>query len=162
MMILPLDIKIVCAHKQLYGNSCVPMSLEFVLKLIGQVGTDYYELQDEKGDVQRGGVEYDGKLIKGLTFKYITEDWGLNFPLEEIFESIKYELAHDRYVIVTIGDGPYHNVIVYGYDETRDEFLGVTRYHNDADYKLINDVKNCISINQGTGILIYSENGTSN
>jgi hypothetical protein len=36
---------IIDAHKQLYGVSCIPSSVEMVLKLLGQVPVSYYDLQ---------------------------------------------------------------------------------------------------------------------
>lgn len=49
-MKLPLNPAVLGQHVQKYAKSCVPMAVELVLKLMGEVNIDYYELQDENGD----------------------------------------------------------------------------------------------------------------
>jgi len=40
------DKSLIDNHEQKYQCSCIPSAVEMVLKLIGKVGTDYYELQE--------------------------------------------------------------------------------------------------------------------
>src|SRR6185295_10986781 len=87
--------RVIDAHKQIYDMSCIPMSVEMVLKLSGHAAPDFYELQNTWQTKTDGNFrDFDGKTIKGVTFK---KQFGLprdkNFPLEKLFATIDRELA---------------------------------------------------------------------
>lgn len=67
-MILNSDI--VNAHRQIDQWSCIPMAIEFILKLLGRMPPDSYELQKAWCNRSDGdfGV-FDGNLIHGVRFR---------------------------------------------------------------------------------------------
>src|ERR1039457_6537280 len=94
-------------HKQLYGMSCIPMSIELVLKLLGRVPSSYYELQTPWKEKADGNFrDFNGKTIEAVTF-HQQFDLGRNdqFPLAKLFETIERELKAGRFVIVSLTSG---------------------------------------------------------
>jgi Peptidase_C39 like family len=160
-MKLPLDQNVLVNHIQKYRRSCVPMSVELVLKLIGKAELSYYDLQDEKGDVPRWGGDYDSKIYCGIKFCLEFDiQRGLSFPLDRLFDRIKEEIGAGRYVITAWETGKdnnfttYHNYVIYGYDGN--EFLAVTRYYNNPTIDWVSDMKSRIIGIQGSDILTYT------
>jgi len=78
-----------------------------VLKLLGKVNKDYYDLQDETGNKSTSFNQFDGRIVKGLQFSRIYNP-NLSKPsteyprLESIFNTIDSELASGRYVMVSL------------------------------------------------------------
>jgi len=95
---------IVKPHKQKYTYSCIPSAIEMVLKLLGKVDINYYDLQndwDNKSDGSFGN--FNGKTIKNLTFEHkFAIPRNPNFPIEGLFRVINDEIASDRYVIISL------------------------------------------------------------
>ena len=157
-MKLNLDVDVLRSHIQKYSKSCVPMGIELVLKLMGKAEKEYYELQDEKGDVFRGGREYDKKIIKGtmINLKFDIPR-GPGFPLTDLFKAIYDELNAGRYVNCAWkpeGVANYHAYVIYGYEG--DELLAVTKFHNDRNVHYINDMKKKLTDIQGSDILTFT------
>ncbi len=147
--------QIVDAHEQKYGMSCIPMSIEMVLKLLERVPSDYYELQDPWKEKADGNFRnFDGKTIKGVTF-HQQFDLPRNdeFPLSKLFETIDRELKAGRFVIVSLTSGNgWHMYVIYDEDATGD-FLAVSK----IDSKTIEAqrVKKTITRMKGTDIMTY-------
>jgi hypothetical protein len=110
------DINIIHQHRQLELPSCVPSSVEMVLKLTRSVPTSYFELQQAWGNKLDGSFrDFDGRTIAGLTFSQrFTQPRGPRFPLAELFAAIDAELEQDRYVIIALRSGrvEYHNWVI--------------------------------------------------
>lgn len=110
------DINIIHRHRQLELPSCIPSSVEMVLKLTGSVPTNYFELQQAWRDKLDGSFrDFDGRTIAGLTFSQrFKQPRGRRFPLAKLFASIDAELEQDRYVIIALRAGPasYHNWVI--------------------------------------------------
>ena len=67
---LPVTEEVLAKHKQRSRYSCIPMSVEFVLKLLGKLPPDDFSLQDAWGDGRYGNFsDFDGQTINGVKFR---------------------------------------------------------------------------------------------
>jgi hypothetical protein len=77
------------------------MAVEFVLKLLGRIPLDYFDLQQDWINRPGGALgfndfrEFGGQTLHGVRFKahYTPPVRGEAFPLEELFSVIDHELA---------------------------------------------------------------------
>ena len=149
------DLRIIDAHRQLYGMSCIPSSVEMVLKLLGRVPVSYYDLQTQWKEKADGSfTDYDGKTFAGVTFhQQFTQPHGTDFPLAKLFDTISAELHEGRFVIVgLVSEDDTHDWVIY--DEAADgEFLAVSK----AGVHTIEErhVKRIITSMKGTDIGTY-------
>lgn len=162
-MMHSLNPKVLDQHFQKYENSCVPMAIEFVLKLMNKVDLDYYNLQDEKGDLARWGGEYENRIINGvrisMEFDIIR---GPDFPIDDLFKKIQQELDLGRYVncaLISNVDSEkkyttFHAYVIYG--SVGDEFLGVTKSFGNPNVEYKTDMKSEIRKIGGTDILTFT------
>lgn len=144
------------AHEQKYVHSCIPSSVEMVLKLLGKVISDYYNLQNEWDNKTTGSLnEFDGKTIEGLTFgvKFGYER-NPHFPFTDLFQTIDAELVSGRYVIISLKseENKYHMWVIY--EKLKDDYLAFSKGDKHTIY-FNGSVKKCIYSMQGTDILIY-------
>lgn len=156
-MQLPLNPDILRQHVQKYSNSCVPMGVELTLKLMNAVDVNYYELQDEKGDVSRWGGDYDSKTIENILIQ-MEFDFPRNqeFPLEDLFTRIKAEVNAGRFVNCAWRldtKQPFHAYVIYGY--INGEFLAVTKFHKNPNAFYVNDMKTKLKNIQGSDIITF-------
>jgi TPR repeat protein len=149
------DRKIIDAHQQRYGMSCIPSSVEMVLKLLDRVPASYYQLQDAWKNKADGSFhDFDGRAIEGLTFKQeFTQAHGEHFPLADLYKAIDDELKAGRFVIIGLpAAGDTHDWVIYDEDEQGD-FLAVSK----AGGRTIenNHVRRTIAAMRGTDIGTY-------
>ena len=135
--------------------SCIPSSVEMVLKLLHRVPSSYYGLQTAWKNKADGSFhDFDGKTFEGVTFtQQFTMARDPAFPLARLFDTIDAELRAGRFVIVGLaaGDG-FHNWVIY--DESTDgEFLAVSKGGKGTIEQ--NHVKKVITDMHGTDIGIY-------
>jgi hypothetical protein len=175
MKILPLNQNVIQNHRQLFPNSCVSMSVEFLVKLDDPTQINYYNEQNKYSNGGIGGNVFDNIKINRITFSHLFPNnihpRGKTFPLTQLFERIKDELDKDKYVQVSLESGRcydnlgnltftnYHCWIIYGYDDKLD-FLGVSKdYNNTTPLRIITGtlptIKQLISKMEGTDIIIY-------
>ena len=149
------DRRIIDAHKQRYMMSCIPSSVEMVLKLMGRVPRSYYRLQTAWKNKADGSFhDFDGKTFEGVTFyQKFTQPHGSQFPLSSLFGTIDRELKAGRYVIVGLARGSdVHDWVIY--DEAPDgDFLAVSKFGPWTIEK--KHVKKAITRMQGTDIGTY-------
>ena len=143
-------------HQQLYDMSCIPMSIELVLKLLERVPASYYDLQNPWKNKSDGNFSnFDGKTIAGLTFhKQFGLERNEQFPSDKLFETIDKELKAGRFVIVSLASGSgWHMYVIYDEDSDGD-FLAVSK----AGAKTLEarHLKSTIKQMQGTDILTYA------
>ena len=153
-----LDAAIVSQHRQLDTYSCIPMSVELVLKLLRRVPADYYDLQREWGNRTDGSFgPFDGRTIKGvrfrLQFSLARDD---KFPLDDLFRTIEEELAAGRFIIVSLAmpGGGYHMFIVYD-KLPSGEFRAVSRIQGRPETLVADQIRAMIRQVKGTDILTY-------
>ena len=149
------DPKAVDAHRQKYDMSCIPMSVELVLKLLGREAADYYALQEPwKNKADGNLVDFDGRTIAGVTFRQQFDDLrGNDFPTEDLFNAIDSELEQNRYAIIALNTGSsYHMYVIVGRTPSGD-YHAVSKA-GDATITVTN-VKARVREMKGTDILTY-------
>ena len=149
------DGSIIDSHAQLYEMSCIPSSVEMVLKLLGRVPASDYDLQNEWKNKSDGSFQnFDGKSVNGVTFHL--QFWlprNDDFPLEKLFAAIHSELKEGRFVIAGLASGGgWHNWVIYD-EDSNGEFLAVSKFAG----KTIREkhVKAVIARMKGTDIGTY-------
>jgi hypothetical protein len=155
---LPPNDDVLAKHRQLespLGSLCIPMVVEFVLKLEGKIPSDDFRLQNNWKESQKANFsEFDGKAIEGLKFKrQFSEPRGDKFPLDELFSTIEQELASRRYVMISLAveGGNWHNYVIYN-RLPNGEFEAVTR---GREPEKISNVREQVRKMKGTDILTY-------
>ncbi len=121
--------RIIDAHEQRYGMSCIPSAVEMVLKLLGRVPGSYYDQQNLWQEKADGSFhDFDGRTIAGVTFhQRFTQAHGDAFPLTDLFEAIDGELRAGRFVIIGLpSGGDTHDWVIYD-EDTNDDFLAVSK-----------------------------------
>jgi len=147
--------RILDSHRQLYEMSCIPSSVEMVLKLHGQAPVSYYDLQKKwKNKADGSFIDFHEKTIEGVTFyQQFTMPRNDDFPLAKLFDTIHHELTEGRYVIVGLASGEdFHNWVIYD-EDLNGEFLAVSKAAKGTAYEL--NVKKVISQMNGTDIGTY-------
>ncbi len=148
------------AHTQLSPFSCIPMAVEFVLKLLGRIPLDYFDLQQDWINRPGGALgfndfrEFGGQTLYGVRFKahYTPPVRGEAFPLEELFSVIDHELASGRYVIISLAvPGGWHNYVIHN-RLSNAEYGAVTKAQNREQ---ITNVRQRVTDMRGTDILTY-------
>jgi hypothetical protein len=142
-------------HSQINANSCVPMSIELALKLMGKVNYDYFDLQNED-PLRKNFKLFDNCKISGVKFShhynYNRDD---KFPIDNLIEDIKSEIDNDKFVICAYGSNNlYHGYVIYGYDEN--ELFAITKYHEGPSEfypEFINDMTTRLKKINGSDIL---------
>jgi hypothetical protein len=160
-VVASFDRHIVDEHKQLFDSSCIPMTIELVLKLTRRKPADFFKLQ-EAWQIKTDGsfADFDGKTLGGLTFhRQFSQPRGNNFPLKRLFETIDKELAAGRYIIVSFqsGDHSWHMHVIYGKSADGD-FVAITKSGSKATGARtveVRNVKEILTKMKGTDILTY-------
>jgi hypothetical protein len=151
----PFEPLIIDSHRQLYEMSCIPSSVEMVLKLLGRAPDSYYDLQTKWKDKADGSfIDFHEKTIQGVIFyQQFTMPRNDNFPLAKLFDTIHNELTEGRFVIVGLASGEdFHNWVIYD-EDLNGEFLAVSKSAKETIYEL--NVKKVISKMNGTDIGTY-------
>lgn len=154
------DINIIHQHRQLELPSCVPSSVEMVLKLTRSVPSSYFELQQAWGNKLDGSFrDFDGRTIAGLTFSQrFTQPRGSRFPLAELFAAIDAELEKDRYVIIALSSGRsafhnwFHNWVIVQ-RTADDEYTAVSK--SGEETVVLHDAKARLTRIKGGDIGVY-------
>lgn len=156
--------EVIDQHDQIANYSCVPSSVEMTLKLLRKVPTDFYELQQRCN--ANGGcfADFDGVTINGVTFHRINlADRGPNFPFNRLFDIIDAEIEADRYVMIAlvgmaVGRRCYHGYVIFGKDQTNNDYYSVTKASLNGRYvtQFDGNIKNRIRETQGTDILVFT------
>src|SRR5437588_6236104 len=98
------DKEIIRTHRQLTQFSCIPMVVELVLKLLGRMPSDSFELQQNWKDNKLGTfADFHKREIKGVKFQHkFSADKGRGFSrqkMKELFKTIDDELDNGRSVM---------------------------------------------------------------
>jgi hypothetical protein len=143
-------------HKQLFEMSCIPMSVEMVLKLLNRVPADYYELQNAWRNKMDGTFgEFDGKTIAGVTFhRQFFLPRNERFPLDRLFDTIDSELDQGRMVIASLALGSGYHMFVIVDKTPSGEYRAVSK-NGDITLEIVN-VKARIKAIGGTDITTYT------
>jgi hypothetical protein len=146
-------------HTQLFEWSCIPMAVELVLKLLGRMPSDSFELQKSWGNRHDGSfADFDKCTINGIHFRrQFAVDGGRAFPpekLTQLFNTIDRELTEARFVIVALAvNGNYHNFVIYDH-AVSGEFQATSKVYRGGTWNR-SDIKCKITEMAGTDILTY-------
>ena len=149
------DRTIIDAHEQGFPASCIPSSVEMVLKLMGRVPGSYRDLQRAWQNKSDGSFrDFNGKTFEGVTFRH---QFALarngDFPMAQLFETIHNELHAGRFVIIGLASpGGWHNWVIYG-EDADGEFLAISKDGKRTIEE--RQVKKAIIRMQGTDIGTY-------
>lgn len=158
-MELPLNQIVLEKHNQIYPKSCVTMCVEFALKLMDSLPADSFDLQNEYGDCQKSGKDFDEKTIFDVFIKmHFNYSRDPLFPLEDLFDKIKSELNSGNYVNCAWkpnNSSTFHAYLIYGYKEN--EFLAITKYYNNNEVEYISDMKSRLENINGSDILTFKK-----
>jgi len=148
------NLHIVDVHQQRYMMSCIPSSVEMVLKLMHRVPTSYYGLQDAWRNKTDGSFhDFDGKTFEGVTFHQQFQSRGDTFQVSSLFETIDRELRAGRFVIIGLPrGGDIHDWLIYDEDPDGD-FLAVSKFGPWTIHK--KHLKRTITRMHGTDIGTY-------
>jgi len=150
-----LTQEIVAKHRQVYPFSCIPMAIEFVLKLLGRMPPDCTQLQDAWNNRTDGNFrDFDGRLINGIRFRQQYSDTrGDQFPLDSLFSTIASELSAGRYVVIALSEGQnFHNCVIYDALPCG-EFRAITK---GGSTETIDNVRQMVQTMKGTDIMTYT------
>jgi hypothetical protein len=151
------DRSIIDRHRQTYDGSCIPSSVEMVLKLTGRVPPEFFELQQAwKNKLDGSFADFDNRTIAGLTFhRQFALPRNRRFPLRDLFAAIDAELDAGRYVIVALTSGKYvyHNWVIVGHS-AHSEYRAVSK--NGAETIEIANTRAVIRRMKGTDIGTYT------
>jgi hypothetical protein len=142
---MKLNDEILKIHKQVFQNSCVPSSVEMVLKLEGILEPHSFKIQEQCGDTGRSGDDFDGiRYSKGNnSIKFSKKIFG---DLKSVFDAIKSELRSNKYVIVPLKTGiqnnarTYHNHVIYDFTE-QGEYRTITILYGNNDIVDVKDME---------------------
>lgn len=144
------------AHKQIYPVSCIPMTVELVLKQLDRVRHDCFDLQHEWRNKTNGSFgSFDGVTLRGVTFHArFCLDRNDQFPLADLFTAIEAELHAGRFVIISLAvAGGWHMHVIYDQDADGD-FLAVTK-NGFGQTEYVESIKRIVTEMKGTDILVY-------
>lgn len=156
--------QIIKCHCQKYNNSCTASAIELVLKLLGEKPCNYYELQDEKGDVCRGFDQFDNRVIGKVRFEAKYNPPNRNNSIwhqqkDNFYRFIDSELENGKYVILSLSllqfNGNYHTFIIYP-PKANNEYNAIAIYRCNPIFQRISNVKEEIDRIYGTDIMIYN------
>ena len=150
--------EILIYHEQKNENSCVPMSVEFMLKLAGVIPLGFYNFQYGLDTVRSefgSGEEYNEKKVGKVVLKQLVNQPRGSYQVSDLIEYIKEELDADRYVQIALdnGAGGYHCWVVWGYVD--DTMYAITKYFNQRYPVIIDNVTSRLRALGGSDILIY-------
>jgi len=155
-IIVPFSEERLTSHVQRYPCSCIPSAIEIILKQLGKVDSDYYELQDYWRNKCDGSFhDFEGKVLYGLTFKHLFgRERGPNFPLDALFRTISDELAQQRFVVVSLSapGGGWHMFVIHS--QIGAEFVAAAK--TDSANWIVSNVKSQVRQMGGTDILVYT------
>ena len=143
------DRKIIDAHEQGFPMSCIPSSVEMLLKLLGRVPNSYRDLQRAWKNKSDGcWRDFRGTTFEGVSFSYRDD-----YSMDQLFEAIDRELLAGRFVVVGLrNSGGWHSWVIYDKD-TSGEFLAVSKDRSRTIEE--RHVKQAIMRSQGSDLGTY-------
>jgi hypothetical protein len=170
---MKIDFNKIEDHKQVTPYSCVPMSVELVLKLLGLMAITDFSLQNDPNKsgnsnwIKNGFqypyvnpiVKFNREFLLGdLGFDKDRGDYFMQNFYNKLFDTIDKELENNRLVIISLESGikQWHMEVVF--DKVSDqEYSTVTFYHNNPQYTIYSKqpLKQRVNAMQGTDILTY-------
>lgn len=143
-------------HNQILETSCIPSSVEMILKYCKVVDIDFYDLQNEWKNKTDGSFrDFDNKELYGITFSHkfdLSRD--ANFPIDSLFQTIENELKSGKKVIISLpSDMGWHMFVIY--KQTPDgEFVSYSKQWSHTI--ILRNTKEIVKKVNGTDIMTYN------
>ncbi|MEA4916560.1 hypothetical protein [Proteiniphilum sp.] len=153
---LPEFSTIVDGHRQIYMSSCIPSSIEMVLKYLGKVDMDFYELQHAwKNKIDGSFRNFDGRTINGVRFD-LKFDLPRNagFPIDSLFTKIDNELDNGKKVIISLVSNTGWHMYVIDKKTPEGEYISYSK--NFQQTLKVENTREIVKRMQGTDIMTYS------
>ena len=158
-------------HAQLHDNSCIPMSIETILKLENIIDAKSFPYQNDFN--KHGRNEWitsitPASLGRKIIFKKQYSDFAsersrdkAEKTVDAFFETIEEEITKGRYVIISLfsgfdkyGNKLYHMYIIYGISNGNYDYFTFRKYGNFKDFPN-SDLKQIYLDMEGTDIITY-------
>lgn len=156
---LSFDESRIIDHWQKYSNSCIPSCVEMILKLLGKVDINFYDLQIDWGEKSDGSFQnFDKFMYDNIIFshEFASEERGSSFPLNVLFDRIDELLLKGDYVCVSlINKDGFHMFIIF--NKIGHEFQAFSKMSKSNKTIYVSNVKQIITEMGGTDILSYKE-----
>ncbi|MBK5721407.1 hypothetical protein JGH11_11030 [Dysgonomonas sp. Marseille-P4677] len=142
-------------HNQIFESSCIPSTIEIVLKYCKVVDFDFYDLQNEWKNKTDGSFrDFDKKELYGVTFIHkfdLPRD--ANFPIDSLFQTIENELKSEKKVIISLPSNMgWHMFVIY--KQTLDgEFVSYSKQWSHT--LILRNTKEIVRKVNGTDIMTY-------
>ena len=143
-------------HNQIFGSSCIPSSIEMVLKYYKVVDFDFYDLQKEWKNKRDGTFRnFDNKELYGITFfQKFDLPRNANFPIDSLFQTIENELKSGKKVIISLPSGMGWHMYVINKQTPDGEFVSYSKQWGNT--LIIRNTKEIVKMAKGTDIMTYS------
>ena len=142
-------------HDQIYQSSCIPSTVEMVLKYCKMVNFDFYDLQNGWRNKLDGSFQdFDNKELYGITFSHkFNLPRNKDFPIDSLFQTIENELRSDKKVIISLPSDMGWHMFVIQKQTTNGEFVS---YSKQGSHTLIlRNTKEIVKRVNGTDIMTY-------
>lgn len=170
---MKIDFNKIIDHKQVTPISCVPMSVELVLKSLGLMVKTDFSLQNDpiksgNSNWIKNGFEFPNVnpivrfnrefLLGDLGFEKDRGDYFMQNFYIKLFDTIDLELENNRLVIISLESGinQWHMEVIF--DKVNEqEYSTITFYYNNPQYKFYTKqpLKQRVSSMKGTDIITY-------
>ncbi len=172
---MQINFENISKHRQIACNSCVPMSVELVLKVLGIMEQEDFSLQKDSSKIGdsdwiKNGFEYPSinsqikfeRRFKLSDYYANIDDRGEHFLQKyfvELFKTIDYEIENNRLVIISLQSAPtptlWHMEVIF--DKVDDNsYKTITCYHDDGEPRVLKkNLKEKVWEMMGTDILTY-------
>lgn len=145
-------------HQQIYNLSCIPSSVEMVLKYNKKERSSFYKFQKEWKEKADGTFgDFNGKTIDGITFtQQFNQPRGVGFPYDSLYSTIRKELKAGRKVIISLVSGPgMWHIWLVDHQTTDGDFVGYSRGYQNNTVLEVTNIKGLVQSMQGTDIMTY-------
>jgi len=145
-------------HKQIYNSSCIPSSVEMVLKYNKKESSSFYKFQNEWKEKTDGTFgDFNGKTIDGITFtQQFNQPRGIAFPFDSLYRTISKELKAGRKVIISLVSGPgMWHIWIVDHQTADGNFVGYSRGYQNNTVLEVTNIKGLVQAMQGTDIMTY-------
>lgn len=147
--------EVINKHNQIYANSCIPSSIEIVLKFNKKVDADFYNYQRIwENKIDGTFANFDGLLLNGVRFHHqFNVQRNKSFPFDDLFAAIDKEIVEGKYVIVSLPSGFGWHMYVITDKLSNGEFVAYSK--NRTENLIETNVKQIIRSVNGTDIMTY-------
>lgn len=142
-------------HNQLFELSCIPSTVEMILKYYNVVDFDFYDLQNEWKNKSDGSFRnFDQKELFGITF---SQKFALprdeNFPIDSLFNTIENELKSERMVVISLPSDTGWHMFIICKQTAEGDFVSYSKLGTHT--LILRNTKDIVRKSKGTEIMTY-------